>query len=73
MTIGASGLIPIGAVGIILGVHLLLSSVFVPITVLGNALSTIVIAKWENALDSAVLDSELKRGSAFQYAAAVNE
>jgi aerobic C4-dicarboxylate transport protein len=73
MTIGASGLIPIGAVGIILGVHLLLSSVFVPITVLGNALSTIVIAKWENALDSAVLDSELKRGSAFQYAPAVND
>jgi aerobic C4-dicarboxylate transport protein len=73
MTIGASGLIPIGAVGIVLGVHLLLSSVFVPITVLGNALSTIVIAKWENALDSAVLDSELKRGSAFQYAPAVND
>jgi aerobic C4-dicarboxylate transport protein len=73
MTIGASGLIPIGAVGIILGVHLLLSSVFVPITVLGNALSTIVIAKWENALDSAVLDSELKRGSGFQYASALND
>jgi hypothetical protein len=31
--------------------------------VLGNTLATIVIAKWERALDVATLDSELHRES----------
>jgi aerobic C4-dicarboxylate transport protein len=72
MTIGASGLIPVGAVGIILGIHLLLSSIFVPITVLGNALSVLVVARMEKALDSQVLDIELARGSAYQYATIID-
>jgi Na+/H+-dicarboxylate symporter len=43
-TLDAPNYIPIAAIGIILGVHRLLSSVFVPVNVLGNALATIAIA-----------------------------
>jgi aerobic C4-dicarboxylate transport protein len=37
----------------------LLSSAFVPVNVLGNALATIVIARLENAVDRSVLRREL--------------
>jgi len=33
----------------------------VPVNVLGNALATIVIARWEKALDFPTLESELRR------------
>jgi Na+/H+-dicarboxylate symporter len=38
-----------------------LSSAFVPVNVLGNALATIVVAKFERALDTGTLESELHR------------
>ncbi|HEX3484570.1 MAG TPA: cation:dicarboxylase symporter family transporter, partial [Micropepsaceae bacterium] len=60
-TLAATGTIPVAAVGLVLGVHRLLSSVFVAVNVLGNALATIVIARWEGALDVATLDLELHR------------
>jgi aerobic C4-dicarboxylate transport protein len=60
-TLAATGTIPVAAVGLVLGVHRLLSSVFVAVNVIGNALATIVIARWEGALDAATLDLELKR------------
>ncbi|HXJ02556.1 MAG TPA: C4-dicarboxylate transporter DctA [Micropepsaceae bacterium] len=60
-TLAATGTIPVAAVGLVLGVHRLLSSVFVAVNVLGNALATIVIARWEGALDVAALELELAR------------
>jgi aerobic C4-dicarboxylate transport protein len=36
-TLSATGTIPVASVGLILGVHRMLSSVFVPVNVLGNA------------------------------------
>jgi len=62
-TLEATGTIPVAAVGIILGVHRLLSSAFVPVNVLGNALATLVIARLEKAVDRTQLDSELQRGA----------
>jgi len=52
--------IPVAAVGIILGVHSLLSSVFVPVNVLGNSLATIVMARMEKAIDLSTLQAELQ-------------
>ena len=63
-TLAATGTIPVAAVGLVLGVHRLLSSAFVAVNVLGNALATIVIARWEKALDTATLDLELRRDPA---------
>jgi aerobic C4-dicarboxylate transport protein len=60
-TLAATNTIPVAAIGLILGVHRLLSSAFVAVNVLGNALATIVIAKSEGALDGAVLNDELDR------------
>ena len=60
-TLSATGTIPVASVGLILGVHRLLSSVFVPVNVLGNAIATLVIARMEKALDVPTFESELRR------------
>ncbi len=61
-TLSATGAVPVASVGLILGVHSLLSSAFVPVNVLGNSLATIVIARTERAVDLQTLQSELQRG-----------
>jgi len=58
-TLSATGTIPIASVGLILGVHRLLSSAFVPVNVLGNALATIVIGRMERAIDLPMFESAL--------------
>ncbi len=63
-TLAATGTIPVAAVGLILGVHRLLSSAFVSVNILGNALATIVIAQWEGAVDQTMLKSGLAQPSA---------
>jgi aerobic C4-dicarboxylate transport protein len=50
-TLSATGTIPVASVGLILGVHRLLSSAFVPVNVLGNAMATLAIARMERAID----------------------
>ena len=60
-TLAATRTIPVASVGLILGVHRLLSSAFVPVNVLGNAIATLVIARMERALDMATFESELRR------------
>jgi aerobic C4-dicarboxylate transport protein len=62
-TLESTGTIPVASIGLILGVHRLLSSAFVPVNVLGNALATIVIARMERAVDMPTLESELRRGT----------
>jgi aerobic C4-dicarboxylate transport protein len=59
--LSSTGTIPVASIGLILGVHRLLSSAFVPVNVLGNALATIVIARMERAVDMRTLESELRR------------
>lgn len=61
-TISATGAIPVASVGLILGVHSLLSSAFVPVNVLGNSLATIVIGRMEQAVDAQTLQAQLRSG-----------
>ena len=63
-TLAATGTVPVAAVGIILGVHRLMSSAFVAVNVLGNSLATIVIAGWEGAVDRDALKEGLTAGPA---------
>jgi aerobic C4-dicarboxylate transport protein len=63
-TLAATGTVPVAAVGIILGVHRLMSSAFVAVNILGNSLATIVIAGWEGAVDRTALHEGLKAGPA---------
>jgi len=58
-TLSATGTIPVASVGLILGVHRLLSSAFVPVNVLGNAIATLVIGRMERAIDVETLELEL--------------
>jgi aerobic C4-dicarboxylate transport protein len=61
-TLSATNVIPVASVGLILGVHSLLSSAFVAVNVLGNSIATIVMARTEHAVDMPTLQSALKSG-----------
>jgi aerobic C4-dicarboxylate transport protein len=61
-TLSATNIVPVASIGIILGVHSLLSSVFVLVNVLGNSLATIVMARTERAVDLKTLDAGLRSG-----------
>jgi aerobic C4-dicarboxylate transport protein len=61
-TLSATNVIPVASVGLILGVHSLLSAAFVPLNVLGNSLATIVMARMERAVDLPALQSALQNG-----------
>jgi len=60
-TLAATGTIPVASVALILGVHRLLSSAFVPVNVLGNAVATLAIARLEKAIDEPTFDFELRK------------
>ncbi|TDN07541.1 cation:dicarboxylate symporter family transporter, partial [Lactobacillus crispatus] len=51
-TLAAGGTIPVASVALVLGVHRLMSQALTPTNLVGNAVATVVIAKWENALDT---------------------
>lgn len=61
-TLAATGTIPVTSVALVLGIHRLMSQGLTPTNLIGNAVATIVIARWENALDTdrmrRVLDGE---------------
>jgi len=61
-TLAATGTVPVAAVGIILGVHRLMSSAFVAVNILGNARAAIVGTSWEGAVDRRVLTERLELG-----------
>ncbi|MDA9430747.1 hypothetical protein XH88_02900 [Bradyrhizobium sp. CCBAU 51627] len=50
-TLSATGPIPVASVALVLGIHRLMSQGLTPTNLIGNAVATIAIAKWEGALD----------------------
>src|SRR3954447_19264649 len=58
-TLASVGTIPVASVALILGIHRLMSEGLTPTNLIGNAVATIVIAKWEGALDQAQLQRTL--------------
>ncbi len=54
-TLSTVGTIPVTSVALILGVHRLLAEGLVPTNLIGNAVATIVVSKWEGALDEGQL------------------
>ena len=59
-TLGAESSIPVASVALVLGIHRLMSQGLTPTNLLGNAVATIVMAKWEGALDENRLHRALK-------------
>jgi aerobic C4-dicarboxylate transport protein len=60
-TLSTVGSIPVASVALILGVHRLLSEGLTPTNLIGNAVATIVISKWEKALDVDQMQRVLNR------------
>ena len=58
-TLAATGTIPVASVALVLGIHRLMSQGLTPTNLIGNAVATIVIARWENALDTTRLTQVL--------------
>jgi aerobic C4-dicarboxylate transport protein len=50
-TLSTAGTIPVASVALVLGIHRLMSEGLTPTNLIGNAVATIVVAKWEHALD----------------------
>jgi aerobic C4-dicarboxylate transport protein len=63
-TLGAVGTIPVESVALILGVHRLMSQALTPTNLIGNGVATLVIARWERALDEVRLQAALGGGYA---------
>lgn len=61
-TLSAHQTIPVASVAIVLGIHRLMSQGLTPTNFIGNAVATIVVAKWEHALDEPKLHAVLDRG-----------
>src|SRR5579863_5851221 len=58
-TLAAVGTVPVESVALILGVHRLLSQGLTPTNLIGNGIATVVIAKWEKALDERRMEEVL--------------
>jgi aerobic C4-dicarboxylate transport protein len=63
-TLSTAGTIPVASVALILGIHRLMSEGLTPTNLIGNAVATLVISKWEGALDEAQLHRVLNGASA---------
>jgi len=58
-TLAAVGTIPVENVALILGVHRLMSQALTPTNLIGNGVATLVVARWERALDERRLQEAL--------------
>jgi aerobic C4-dicarboxylate transport protein len=51
-TLGSAGSVPVASVALVLGIHRLLAEALTFVNVVGIAVSAIVVAKWDRALDT---------------------
>ncbi len=62
LTLSATHKIPVDSIALVLGIHSILSAAFVFTNVAGNCVATLVVGKWENAIDRDRLHAELDAG-----------
>ncbi|WP_330284919.1 cation:dicarboxylate symporter family transporter [Streptomyces sp. NBC_00588] len=67
LTLSATHTIPVSSIALVLGVHSILSAAFVFTNIAGNCVATLVVGKWENAIDRDRLRTQLNAG--YQQAA----
>ena len=63
-TLGSLGTVPVASIALILGIHRLMAEALTFVNLVGNTLATIVVAKWEEAVDLAALHAQVGRGGA---------
>ncbi|WP_280950286.1 C4-dicarboxylate transporter DctA [Rhizobium sp. WYCCWR10014] len=54
-TLNTTGTIPVASIALILGIHRILAEGLTFVNLIGNALATVVVAKWEGKLDEQLL------------------
>ena len=62
LTLSATHKIPVDSIALVVGIHSILSAAFVFTNVAGNCVATLVVGKWENAIDRDRLHAELDAG-----------
>ncbi|HEX4051532.1 MAG TPA: C4-dicarboxylate transporter DctA [Steroidobacteraceae bacterium] len=60
-TLGSLGTVPIASIALILGIHRLMAEALTFVNLVGNSLATIVVAKWEKAVDYSLLYGQIGR------------
>jgi aerobic C4-dicarboxylate transport protein len=60
-TLGSVGSIPVASIALVLGIHRLLAEALTFVNLVGNSLATIVVARWEGALEQDVLQRQIGR------------
>jgi aerobic C4-dicarboxylate transport protein len=61
-TLGSVGTVPVASIALILGIHRLMAEALTFVNVVGNCVATIVVSRWENALDYERLHAQVGRG-----------
>ena len=60
-TLGSVGSIPVASIALVLGIHRLLAEALTFVNLVGNSLATIVVARWDGALDQETLHRQIGR------------
>jgi aerobic C4-dicarboxylate transport protein len=58
-TLSALGTIPVASIALVLGIHRLMAEALTFVNLIGNSLATIVVSRWEGALDEKQLLEQL--------------
>jgi aerobic C4-dicarboxylate transport protein len=58
-TLSTTGTIPVASIALILGIHRILAEGLTFVNLIGNCLATIVVAKWEGAIDETSLAAQV--------------
>jgi aerobic C4-dicarboxylate transport protein len=58
-TLSSVGTIPVVSLALVVGIHRLLAEALTFVNLVGNSIATIVIAKWERAVDEDVLSAQV--------------
>jgi aerobic C4-dicarboxylate transport protein len=54
-TLGALGTVPVASIALVLGIHRLMAEALTFVNLVGNSVATIVVSRWEGAVDLEVL------------------
>jgi aerobic C4-dicarboxylate transport protein len=58
-TLGSLGSVPVASIALVLGIHRLMAEALTFVNLVGNSVATIVVSKWEGALDAETLRAKV--------------
>lgn len=62
-TLASVGTVPVASIALVLGIHRLMAEALTFVNVIGNCIATIVVAKWDSALQSETLYAQIGTGA----------